>query len=326
MLAVTFVRSPHAHARVVRHRRDGGAARCRAWRRSSPPPICAASRGRWRPRMLGEGFTPTEWPPLADGEVRFCGQAVAVVAAETPYLAADARELVRVEYEPRPARGHDRRRAGRGARALPPRATPRRRRRRLRRAPRIVLRERFTHGRCAAAPLEPRGVIADWDGESLTVWASTQTPSMLADGAGRGARPRRDARAGRRPRRGRRLRPQDARVPRGRRGGGAGAPARPPGEVGRGAAREPHAPPPTPASSAWTSSWRPTPTGVVRGLRARAVSDGGAHHIYPADGRAGAARQRDHPARALSRRGLRVRGAGRADTTSRRSAPTAASA
>jgi aerobic carbon-monoxide dehydrogenase large subunit len=28
-------------------------------------------------------------------------------------------------------------------------------------------------------PLEPRGVLADWDGESLTVWASTQVPSVL---------------------------------------------------------------------------------------------------------------------------------------------------
>jgi len=43
----------------------------------------------------------------------------------------------------------------------------------------VVLRERFTHARCAAVPMEPRGVLADWDGDTLTVWASTQVPSPL---------------------------------------------------------------------------------------------------------------------------------------------------
>src|SRR5437879_2740438 len=43
----------------------------------------------------------------------------------------------------------------------------------------LVLRETFEHGRCAPSPLEPRGVLVDWDGESLTVWASTQTPSIM---------------------------------------------------------------------------------------------------------------------------------------------------
>src|SRR5205807_10128024 len=38
--------------------------------------------------------------PLADGVVRYSGEPVAVVVAETRYLAEDAAELVHVEYEP----------------------------------------------------------------------------------------------------------------------------------------------------------------------------------------------------------------------------------
>ncbi len=42
-----------------------------------------------------------------------------------------------------------------------------------------MLRERFTHGRCSASPLEPRGLIAGWDGGRLTVWSGSQVPHVL---------------------------------------------------------------------------------------------------------------------------------------------------
>src|SRR5207244_462975 len=98
--------------------------------------------------------------------------------ADSPYAAADACEGVRVEYEPRPAvtdidgalaaeRVVFRRAYRHGDVDAVFAAAP------------IQLRERFTHGRCVAAPLEPRGVLADWDGETLTVWSSTQIPSAL---------------------------------------------------------------------------------------------------------------------------------------------------
>ena len=176
MLAVAFVRSPHAHARLAGI--DAAAARALP---GVAAVVTAADLGDVKPlspRILGPGFTPTECPPLAVDDVRFCGHAVAAVVADSAYVAADACALVRVGYEPRRAvttvddalavggvlfrRGH-RRGDVDGAFATAA----------------IVLNERFTHGRCAAAPLEPRGVVADWDGDSLTVWASTQTPSIL---------------------------------------------------------------------------------------------------------------------------------------------------
>jgi carbon-monoxide dehydrogenase large subunit len=176
MLAVAFVRSPHAHARIVSV--DAGAAR------ALPGVVSVVTADELRgvrplaPRLIGGEFTPTEWPPLAVGEVRFYGEAVAAVVAATSYLAADARELVRVAYELLPAvvglddaLGAGRVVVRRGARRGDVDGV-------LAQAP-IVLRERFTHGRVAAVPMEPRGVVADWDGDVLTVWASTQIPSVL---------------------------------------------------------------------------------------------------------------------------------------------------
>ena len=177
MLAVTFVRSPHPHAHVaVIDAADALAV---------PGVVAVVTAADLRdavrplaPRLTGGGFVPTAWSALADGEVRFCGEAVAAVVAGTPYLAADGRDRVRVEYEPlRALATVDEalaadsvlfRRTGRrgDVEAVFAGAAH-------------VLRERFTHGRLAAAPMEPRGAIADWDGECLTMWASTQIPSVL---------------------------------------------------------------------------------------------------------------------------------------------------
>jgi len=55
------------------------------------------------PRLEAPGFVPTAWPALATSRVRFVGEAVAVVAASTPYAAADGGVLVEVEYDPLPA-------------------------------------------------------------------------------------------------------------------------------------------------------------------------------------------------------------------------------
>jgi carbon-monoxide dehydrogenase large subunit len=177
MVSLAFVRSPHAHAAIravdarAARRLDGVLAVVTAADVRTPPrPLV--------PRLEGDGFTPTAWPVLADGRVNFCGEAVAAVAATSAYIAADARELVRVEYGPLPviasiddALAADRvlfRRSHRagdvdGAFANAP----------------LALRETFEHARCAPSPLEPRAIIADWDGETLTVWASTQTPSIM---------------------------------------------------------------------------------------------------------------------------------------------------
>ena len=174
MLHAAFVRSPHAHAAVLRI--DAVGAR----EVEGAIAVLGAAEldaGALAPRVSGGGFTPTAWPALAR-EPRFCGEAVAVVAATSPYAAVDAVERVRVDYDARTAcvsieqalrdeailfRRVHRRGDVEGVLAAAP----------------VVVRETCTHGRLTAAPLEPRGLVADWDGETLTVWASTQTPRIM---------------------------------------------------------------------------------------------------------------------------------------------------
>ncbi len=110
------VRSPHAHARI---------RRVDTARAAAHPGVLAVLTGAdaaadgMRPiphdpewtgppdveLRLPDGFEVAATPnlPLPADRVRFCGEAVALVVAETASLAADAGELVEVGYEPLPA-------------------------------------------------------------------------------------------------------------------------------------------------------------------------------------------------------------------------------
>jgi len=177
MLAACFARSPHAHARIGRI--DAAAAT------TLPGVLAVVTADELRavtkpltPRLEGGGFTATAWPALADGVARFCGEAVAAVVASSAYVAADARELIAVDWEPLPAV------ATLDAALAAGRVLFQRRHRKgdvdgaFARAA-IVVDETFGHDRCAPSPLEPRGMIADWDGETLTVWSPSQCPSIM---------------------------------------------------------------------------------------------------------------------------------------------------
>jgi aerobic carbon-monoxide dehydrogenase large subunit len=191
-LHVAIVRSLHAHARIVRV--DAGAARARPGvhgvfvlddlpelRGALPPPVVPAV-----------AVQPYRQSALADGEVRFAGEAVAVVVADDPYRASDGAEAVAVEYEPLPA-------AVDPERVLLPDA-PRVHAHwptnmaasvaletgdvdgALARAP-VVVTRRFRCGRVTALPLEPRAVAARWDPvtPALHVWSSTQMPYAVRE-------------------------------------------------------------------------------------------------------------------------------------------------
>ena len=56
---------------------------------------------RAQSRMRGYYATPLR--PLADSKVRYVGEPVVAIVAETRYLAEDAAELIEIEYEPLPA-------------------------------------------------------------------------------------------------------------------------------------------------------------------------------------------------------------------------------
>ncbi|MFC3166112.1 xanthine dehydrogenase family protein molybdopterin-binding subunit [Ciceribacter thiooxidans] len=101
-LHVSFVRSPHAHARILGISTD--AAR-------DLPGVTGVFTGedldKWTNRLRLappiEGLHPTEIATLPIHKVRFHGDLVAAVVARDRYVAEDAAELVEVEYEVLPA-------------------------------------------------------------------------------------------------------------------------------------------------------------------------------------------------------------------------------
>jgi CO/xanthine dehydrogenase Mo-binding subunit len=107
MLHVAFLRSPHAHARL------GAVDLTRVRNRLGVVAAYAADDlgDYWKPGPLlvppppidGIVFNTRTQVPLARGKVRHVGEPVAVVVAESRYVAEDALDDIAVEYEPLPA-------------------------------------------------------------------------------------------------------------------------------------------------------------------------------------------------------------------------------
>jgi carbon-monoxide dehydrogenase large subunit len=97
MLHLELLRAPYAHARIVSIDTSRAAAL---------PGVVAVITGAdmaahnlaWMPTLSGDTQA-----VLATDKVRFQGQEVAAVVAESPYIAKDALELIDVEYDPLPA-------------------------------------------------------------------------------------------------------------------------------------------------------------------------------------------------------------------------------
>ena len=102
MLHACFVRSPFAHATIngIDAQRP---SRCPVCARCSPPPTSTPMSRRRGTRSPARTSPDTPRPPLAEGEVKFVGDPVALVVADNRYIAEDAIELVEVDYEPLPA-------------------------------------------------------------------------------------------------------------------------------------------------------------------------------------------------------------------------------
>jgi len=146
--------------------------------------------GPMLPSMFADGRQGVCAPvrPLADGDVRFVGDPIALVVAESRYVAEDACELVEVEYEPltpvvdferaaedttnlvHPELGSN----VASTMATPPDPTLDEA---LASAAHVVT-ETFHQQRQTPTPLETRGIVADWNATagSLQVWMSSQNP------------------------------------------------------------------------------------------------------------------------------------------------------
>ena len=101
MLHARFVRSPFARAAI--RGIDSSAALARPGVRFvfTAADLNAGVKEQWHTSM-GPQSPETPRPPLAGDEVRFAGDPVALVVAESLALAHDAAELVDVDYEPLP--------------------------------------------------------------------------------------------------------------------------------------------------------------------------------------------------------------------------------
>jgi aerobic carbon-monoxide dehydrogenase large subunit len=192
LACVVFVRSPYGHARIGRI--DLSAAR------SAPGVLLVLAGtdldaviprpllGDWPP-FEGENRPPN--PLLARDKVRFVGDPVAAVVAETRGQANDAVDLIEIDYEPLPAvsdpeaalaldapllyeqfgtnLAHRFTRTGGDAAAAFARSDVQ------------IVKGRFISPRVLPVPMETRGAAASFDqgkGE-LTFWASTQFPHGL---------------------------------------------------------------------------------------------------------------------------------------------------
>jgi aerobic carbon-monoxide dehydrogenase large subunit len=200
MLWLSFVRSPVAHANLARVDIDAA---------KDMPGVVAVFTGQdladeWAAAMpcgwpiadrvmpdepTADARVPDHWP-VAKDRVRYMGEIVAVVAADSREHAADAVEAVEVDYDELPvvtdmeaALADDApviHEAFGDNRSYTWNLTNGEVDRVFAEAP-VVVKERYYHPRLIPNPIEPRGVVVQpvpAQGE-LTIWSSTQIPHIL---------------------------------------------------------------------------------------------------------------------------------------------------
>ena len=197
MLHVAFLRSDLAHARI--RSIDMGGAR---ERRGVVAVYTAGDLGEfWQPGPLLVPPPPVEQlefhqrtqVPLAKEKIRHAGEAVAMVVAESRYLAEDALEDLFIDYEPLQAvvdleaaltsaapLVHDDLGHNVNARMTQNKGDWTR----AEAEADLIIRRRFHYDRGTAAAMENRGIVASWDDKSqhLTVWDTTQAPIAIRNG------------------------------------------------------------------------------------------------------------------------------------------------
>ncbi len=198
MLHAAFLRSDYAHARV--RSIDVSAARTR-------PGVVAVYTAEdmgdfWRPGPLivpppskveGIVFHARTQIPMVKDKARHIGDPLAVVIAESRYIAEDALEDIIVDYEPlqavvdlEKALGpdaplvYDDLDSNLAAHVIQEKGNYEA----VREQADVVIKRRIVIDRGAAAALENRGVVAAWDAKSqqLTVWDTTQAPIPIRNG------------------------------------------------------------------------------------------------------------------------------------------------
>ncbi len=180
-----ILRSPHPHARI---------GRIDVARALALPGVRGVVVGSEVAELIGPVPSvvkaPIAYYPIAVERARYVGEPVAVVVADTRYVAEDACDLIDVEYEPLPAVPDLRGASARGAPVIHEKA-----------GSNVVSRRSFSYGdpdaafavadrtfelsysypRYASTPMETFGVIAHFERapDRYTVWSNFQGPFVI---------------------------------------------------------------------------------------------------------------------------------------------------
>lgn len=103
--AMAVVRSTHPHARILGINTDAAKAAPGVLGVFTAADLAEINRP-WPVHLAHNSLRPTVQRTLPVEKVRYVGEPVAVVVAETRYAAEDACELVEVDYDPLPGSGH----------------------------------------------------------------------------------------------------------------------------------------------------------------------------------------------------------------------------
>ncbi|BBX68221.1 xanthine dehydrogenase family protein molybdopterin-binding subunit [Mycolicibacterium psychrotolerans] len=187
MLHACFVRSPFAHATINGIDTSAALALPGVHAVFSAADLNPDVVEAWH-AVAGKDIPDTPRPPLAEGEVKFVGDPVALVVADSRYVAEDAVDLVEVDYTPLSAVADFRAAIGNdvivhaaypdnvagGMGGAPPDEEL------FASAPHVV-EEHIYQQMYVPVPMETRGMVVQWSSTTgeLTVWASTQTPHEL---------------------------------------------------------------------------------------------------------------------------------------------------
>jgi carbon-monoxide dehydrogenase large subunit len=197
MLHAAFLRSPYAHARIINI--DVSQARQRAgvvavytandlgdyWK---PGPLLVSP-----PPVKDIVFNEKTQVPLAKDKVKFAGEPVAMVIAESRYIAEDALADIQVDYEPLDAVVdlekalqedspiiHEDIGSNVAAHVVQTKGDYESAKKKAA----LVIKRRFRYEHGCAAAMENRGIVAEWDKRAgrLTVWDTTQAPVVIRNG------------------------------------------------------------------------------------------------------------------------------------------------
>ncbi|GJQ37195.1 MAG: aldehyde dehydrogenase [Anaerolineaceae bacterium] len=197
MLHAAFLRSPYAHARI------NNIDVSQALQRKGVIAVYTANDlgDYWKPGPLLVSPPPVKdivfnektQVPLAKDKVKFAGEPIVMVLAESRYIAEDALADIQVDYEPLASvvdlelaldpnsiliheeigtnvAAHVVQRKGEYESAKKEAA--------------LVVKRRFKYEHGCAAAMENRGIVAEWDKRAgrLTVWDTTQAPVVIRNG------------------------------------------------------------------------------------------------------------------------------------------------